>query len=148
MSVPKLTNEEAHRLLEMTKRSLVAEVGFPSCGGEEEFDVIGDTKKDVFAVKIYRGKIQPFKCNIGARIRKNGTMLLELHINPTNIHRNPDGEKIYGSHWHIYTEEYGRAYAFPAGDIREDAFVENTIAFLTKFNVVEQPQINYQLEVL
>ncbi|OUQ37188.1 hypothetical protein [Faecalibacterium sp. An122] len=105
MSVPKLTNEEAHRLLEMTKRSLVAEVGFPSCGGEEEFDVIGDTKKDVFAVKIYRGRIKPFKYNIGARIRKNGTMLLELHINPTTIHYNPDGKKICGSHWHIYIQK-------------------------------------------
>ena len=73
---------------------------------------------------------------------------IELHINPSNVHRNPDGEKICGSHWHIYTEEYGRTYAFPAEDVQEDAFVDNTIAFLTKFNVVEQPNINYQLELL
>ena len=148
MSVSKLTNAEAHRLLEMTKRSLIAELNFPACGDEKEFDVVGDTKKDIFAIKIYRGKIQPFKYNIGARIKKNGTMLLELHINPSNVHRNPDGEKICGSHWHIYTEEYGRTYAFPAEDVQEDAFVDNTIAFLTKFNVVEQPNINYQLELL
>ena len=73
-------------------------------------------------------------------------MLLELHISPSNVHYNPNGEKICGSHWHIYTEEYGRNYAFPAEDVQEDAFVDNTIAFLTKFNVVEQPNINYQLE--
>ena len=135
MSVSKLTNAEARRLLDMTKRSLIAELNFPTRGDEKEFDVVGDTKKDIFAIKIYRGKIQPFKYNIGARIKKNGTMLLELHINPSNVHRNPDGEKICGSHWHIYTEEYGRTYAFPAEDVQEDAFVDNTIAFLTKFNV-------------
>ena len=33
-------------------------------------------------------------------------------------------------------------------DVTENAFVDNTIAFLTKFNVVEQPNINYQLELL
>ena len=141
MSVSKLTNAEARRLLNMTKRSLIAELNFPTRGLEKEFDVVGDTKKDIFAIKIYRGKIQPFKYNIGARIKKNGTMLLELHINPSNVHRNPDGEKICGSHWHIYTEEYGRNYAFPAEDVQEDAFVDNIIAFLMKFNVVEQPNI-------
>lgn len=94
MSVSKLTNAEARRLLDMTKRSLIAELNFPTRGDEKEFDVVGDTKKDIFAIKIYRGKIQPFKYNIGARIKKNGTMLLELHINPSNVHRNPDAKKI------------------------------------------------------
>ena len=148
MSSNKLTDAEARQLLEMTKKSLVQEINFPTCGNEKEFDVVGDTKKDIFAIKIYRGKIQPFKYNIGARIKKNGTILLELHISPSSVHYNPNGEKICGSHWHIYTEEYGRHYAFPAEDVQEDAFVDNTIAFLTKFNVVEQPSINYQLELL
>lgn len=148
MSVAKLTDAEARRLLEMAKRSLIAEMNFPTRGSAKEFDVIGDTKNDIFSINIYRGKIQPRKYNIGARIKKNGIMLLELHINPTNVHYNPNGEKISSSHWHIYTEEYGRTYAFPADDINDDDFVENTIAFLTRFNVVEQPNISYQLEML
>ena len=84
MSSNKLTDAEARQLLEMTKKSLVQEINFPTRGNEKEFDVVGDTKKDIFAIKIYRGKIQPFKYNIGARIKKNGTMLLELHISPSN----------------------------------------------------------------
>ena len=123
MSIAKLTDIEARRLLDMTKRALIAELDFPNRGNEKEFDVIGDTKKDVFSINIYRGKIQPLKYNIGARIKKNGIMLLELHINPSNIHFNPDGEKICGSHWHIYTEEHGRTYAFPADDIQSDTFI-------------------------
>lgn len=148
MSIPKLTNEEARRLLDMTKRSLTDGLAFPNRGDEKEFDVAGNTKKDVFTIKIYRGKIQPLKYNIGARIKKNGILLLELHINPSTVHPNPDGKMIRGSHWHVYTEEYGRAYAFPAEDIQSDDFINNTIAFLTRFNVVEKPNITYQLELL
>lgn len=148
MGVPKLTNEEARRLLDMIKRSLVMRIQFPARGTEKEFSVMGDTKDDIFAIKIYRGKVNPIKYNFGARIKKNGILLLELHISASNKHSNPDGEKICGSHWHIYSEEYGRAYAFPAEDIQADAFVDNTIAFLTKFNVVKKPDITYQLELL
>ena len=39
---------EDKKLLEMIKRSLVAEVKFPDRGGKIKFDVIGDTKKDTF----------------------------------------------------------------------------------------------------
>lgn len=72
---------------------------------------------------------------------------MELHMNPTGVHRNPDGEKIRGSHWHIYTEEFGRSFAFLADDIQSDSFVENTIYFLTKFNVIEKPNVICQLEL-
>ena len=107
MSTIKITQAEAERLLSMAKRSLVAKVEFPLPEKDEEFDLIGDTKKDIFAVNIFRGKINAFKYNIGARIKKNGILLLELHINPSNVHINPDGKKITGNHWHIYSEEYG-----------------------------------------
>lgn len=56
MSSNKLTDAEARQLLEMTKKSLVQEINFPTRGNEKEFDVVGDTKKDIFAIKIYRGK--------------------------------------------------------------------------------------------
>ena len=72
MSVAKLTQAEAQRLLEMIKRSLITEIEFPTSGKSVEFGVRGDTKKDTFSVNIYRGKIQPLKYNIGARIKKNG----------------------------------------------------------------------------
>lgn len=148
MSDTKLTDNEAKKLLKMIKRSLVTEVKFPDRGGKIKFDVIGDTKKDLFSIDIYRGKINPYKYDMGALVKKNGTMLLQLHINPSNIHTNPDGKKIVGSHWHIYTEKYGRAFAFPAVNILADEFVDNTIAFLTEFNVVEQPNVSFQLELL
>lgn len=146
MSDVKLTQAEAETLIEMVKRSLVAEISFPTRGKHIEFDVVGDSKQDTFAINIYRAKIQPRKYNLSARIKKKGILLLELHINPTTVHQNPNGEKIEGSHWHIYHEEYGRSVAFPADDIEADRFVDNTIEFLIKFNVVERPNILYQEE--
>lgn len=148
MATIKLTDAEARQLLEMMKYTLTAEVQVPVKGQTEEFDVVGDTKKDVFSINVYRGKIQPLKYSMGARIKKNGIMLLELHLNPTNVHYNPDGEKITGSHWHIYSEEHGRLQAFPAEDIESDHFVDNTLLFLDRFNVVKKPTITYQLEIL
>ena len=88
------------------------------------------------------------KYEIGARIKKNGILLLELHINPGKPHLNPDGTKLVGSHWHIYTEEFYRSLAFPADDIKSNDFVNNTIHFLERFNVIEKPDIHYQLELL
>ena len=144
----KLTQEEAEHLLNMAKKSLVEGITFPEKGHDIEFDVVGSEKKDLFATKIYRGKINPVKYEIGARIKKDGILLLELHVNPSTIHVNPDGKKIVGSHWHVYSEEYGRRQAFPADDIHSEHFVENTILFMEKFNIIEKPSINYQLELV
>lgn len=148
MSANKLTNTEAERLITMIKHSLVTDIQFPARSKEEEFHVLGETKKDLFTIGIYRGKINPLKYNIHARIKLNNILLMELHIGKNLVHPNPNGEKIKGNHWHIYTEEYGRRFAFPAENIEDDAFVENTIAFMTKFNIIEQPKITYQLELL
>lgn len=144
----KISQVEADELLRMLKEALVREITFPSSGQQVEFKVKGQTANNIFAVNIYRGKIQKLKYNIGARIEVNGTMLLELHIGATNTHFNPDGEKITGNHWHIFHDGLERKWAFPAEDIQSDKFVENTILFLEKFNVVEQPNIIYQQELL
>lgn len=142
----KLTQEEADKMISMLKKTLKHGFEFPNQGKSIEFDVVGNTKKDLFTTKIYRGKINPYKYDIGARITKNGIPLLELHINPSNVHINPDGTKVTGSHWHIYDEKYGRKFAFEAGDIKGNEFIENTILFLNKFNVVEKPFIYSQYE--
>lgn len=150
MSSERLTDAEATRLLTMLKHALIQELVFPARGEKQEFELEGETNRDLFTVCIYRGRIQSMKYEIGARIQKNNILLLELHINPRGIHQNPepDGRKITGNHWHVYSEQYGRTMAFPADDIQSDLFVENTIRFLTEFHVVEPPVIRAQLELL
>lgn len=148
MSCIKITQAEANRLLNMLKRTLLLEINFPMRGKSTEFNVIGDKKQDVFVINIFRGKINRLKYNIGARVVKNNILLLELHINPSNRHINPDGKEITGSHWHVYSEKYGRLWAFSAEEIDSEKFVENTIDFLDKFNVIDKPNINYQIELI
>ena len=60
LSSNKLTDAEARQLLEMTKKSLVQEINFPTRGNEKEFDVVGDTKKDIFDQKeiFYSDNVQ------------------------------------------------------------------------------------------
>lgn len=143
-----LTQEEADRMLHMLKHSLTEYIEFPTKGTSIEFDLLGDSDKYLFTTKIYRGKINRLKYDIGARIKKDGILLLELHINPGNTHINPDGTKIIGSHWHIYTEEYDRKFAVTAEDIESDAFVDNTVIFLKNFHVIDLPSITFQMELV
>ena len=72
---------------------------------------------------------------------------MELHINSGNRHINPDGQKITGSHWHYYTQEYGLKNAFPAADLSSKNFVENTVLFLKEFHIVNTPIINHQTDL-
>lgn len=141
----KITDETAKRLLSMLKYTLVPFVTIPSAGKSESFEVAGnDVERDRFSILLYRGKIRSSKFNIGARISLNGLRLLELHINPTNIHFNPDRSRIEGTHWHIFTAEHGMHVAFPAEEITSDNFVENTLLFLKRFHVVEPPVVYYK----
>ena len=70
----RLTQEEAEHLLSMLKKSLADEIAFPEKGASIEFDVVGSEKKDLFATRIYRGRINSTKYEIGARIKKDGIM--------------------------------------------------------------------------
>ena len=148
MSAVKLTQQEADSLISMLKHTLTDEVYFPKQGKKAIFQVEGTTKRDNFTIQIYRGNINRLKYDIGARITSKGIPLLELHINPTTKHPNPDGTIIQGSHWHIYTEEYGRGLAVEADDIESDHFIENTMKLLERFNVVEPPEVFMQAEII
>lgn len=134
---PKLTQAEAEEMLQMLKRAMIDVINAPEGGNSLTFDAEGVTKKGRFIIGIYRGKIDAGKCNYSARIKINGIPLLELHVGAKNMHFNKDeSTPITGSHWHIYTEKDPR-YAYPADDVTSDSFVENTVLFLRKFNIID-----------
>lgn len=148
MAYSQIKQEEIERLLEVLKKALVNSINFPERGQSESFQVKAIASNDLFTVNIYRGNVNREKYNLGALIEKQGVPILELHIGPGNRHTNPDGTIIEGNHWHIYSELYGRAQAFPAEDIQNDKFVDNTILFLDKFHVIEKPEVYFQYETL
>lgn len=137
----KLTTQEAEQLIKMLKKTIEKEIYLPSSGTNIKFDVQGSTKKHIFSISLYRGKINPNKGNYTALIKRNNTVLLSLDTSPAARHMNPDGRVIKGPHWHIYTEEYGRSYAYPALNITDSDFVKNTLLFLEEFHVIEKPTI-------
>lgn len=143
----RIKQDDAEKLLGALKKSLSTHINFPEKGTSETFQVKSIEGNDIFKINIYRGNVNRFKYNIGALISKDSIPLLELHIGPGNRHINPDGEIIEGSHWHIYSEQYGTSQAFPAEDMNSERFVENTISFLDRFNVIEKPEIYYQSEL-
>ena len=146
--VETLSQNEAQELIVMLKKTLVAEIKFPTKGTQSEFKVQGPTRRHVFAINIFRGRIDKDKYNINARISKNGIMLMQLHIGETIQHMNPDRRKVNGSHWHFYHEEHGMGIAEEAENINSTDFVKNTILLFDKFNILEKPKISYQLEML
>ena len=148
MGVYKLTQQEADEMIAMLKHTLEDVVNIPERGKKTTFQVEGTSKRDNFTIQIFRGAINRLKYDIGARITVAGVPLLELHINPSNKHSNPDGSTIIGSHWHIYSEQYGRSFAIEAEDIQSDQFIENTLLLLHRFNVVECPDIQMQAELI
>ena len=130
----KLTTQEAEQLIKMLKKTIEKEIYLPSKGTNIRFDVQGRSKKDIFSISLYRGKINPNKGNFTALIKRNNTVLLSLDTASAAKHMNPDGQVIKGPHWHIYTEEYGRGY-----------FVKNTLLFLEEFHVIEKPKMTEQI---
>lgn len=146
LSKPILTQTEADTLLNMLKKSLDEYLSLPSPGDNTEITVSGIDSNDTFKISIFQSKIAK-KINFGARVSKNNVMLLELHINPTNVHPNPNGEKIIGNHWHIYKEGYDIRWAFPAEDMGNQNFVELTLKYFEKFKVIETPHIDFKLDV-
>lgn len=142
-----ISQSEAEELISMLKKSLIDLLYIPDRGKSKDFEVVGESTKNKFIIHIHRGGIKNHKINYNARIKSNNVTLLELHLNPTNVHVNPDGEKFTGSHWHIYRERYGHKWALPADDITSDDFIENTIKFLERFHVIKKPEIIFQEEL-
>jgi hypothetical protein len=109
----RLTQKEADMLIDMLKKTAVNEIAFPDSKGRVEFDVFGDRREDIFAVNISRKGINANGASYQGRTRSKGIILMRLDVNPTAIHINPDGEKITGTHLHVYTEKYGESFAVP-----------------------------------
>jgi len=140
----RLTQAEADMLIDMLKKFVEKRVlEFPSTKGKLSFDVIGERRTDEFVVSIDRKGLNALGCTYQGRLKSNNLILLRLDINPTAIHKNPSsGEKIHGSHLHIYTEEHDIREAIPF-DTEEKNMYELCFVFFERFHVVEPPTLTY-----
>jgi len=140
----KLTQKEADMLIEMLKKTVEKEILFPNGKGRVEFDVLGDRREDIFAINISRKGINAAGATYQGRVRTSGAILMRLDVNPTAVHPNPDGEKITGTHLHVYTEEHDMALAIPF-DIENKDLYQVCYSFFEQFHIIEPPDVIQQL---
>ncbi|WP_278801945.1 DUF6978 family protein [Bifidobacterium pullorum] len=133
-----LSQDEADRLISEVKHAVEQVFCMPSEGEKNaEFHVQSDSDDEDFIIALYRGSINKGRHSVSARITRLGIPLLRLCVNG-QPHQNPDGERIGGTHWHVYTEGLDDWVAFPA-NLESEGFAEDTIALLDKFNVIRKP---------
>ncbi len=92
---------------------------------------------------MFKGAINADRHSMSARITRLGVPLLRLCVNGST-HTNPDGERISGTHWHIYKEGEDDWNAQTA-DIESPDFVNDTIRLLDRFNVIHRPDFQEKL---
>lgn len=104
--------------------------------------VLGDDGEK-FTIAVFKGAINADRHSMSARITRLGVPLLRLCVNGST-HTNPDGERISGTHWHIYKEGEDDWNAQTA-DIESPDFVNDTIRLLDRFNVIRRPDFQEKL---
>jgi hypothetical protein len=144
----KLTQAEAELLIAMLKKTAEKyQLKFPTGRGGIQFDVVGERRNDEFVVNIDRKGINAQGCTYQGRIKSNNVILLRLDVNPSAVHINPsNGEKIVGSHLHVYSEEYEMSEAIPF-DVQDNDLLDLCYTFFEKFNIVEAPSITHQISM-
>lgn len=141
-----LSQEDAEQLITEMKNTIEHEFVMPAPGEQNsEFHVLGKNSRTEYAIALFRGKRDPNKHSISARINKTGTQLMRLCVQGAP-HTNPDGTRITGAHLHIYREGYDTRYAKPV-NIQSPDFVADTILLLKEFNVISMPTFQDGIEV-
>lgn len=93
-----------------------------------------------YILRAYRGKIELNRFSIHIRFKNYHHHLVRVDFNPGNIHINPDGKRIKGSHIHIYNNEYDKKdqLAIPIDESdfpNVNTLIEAYIEFLTYTNI-------------
>lgn len=132
-----LSQDEAERLIAAIKNAVEEMFRMPAAGEHNaEFHVKADDGEE-FAIAVYQGTKNMARHQVSARVTRLGIPLIRLCVNGST-HNNPDGTRVPGTHWHVYTEGHDDFVAYPA-DLKSDGFVEATMALLDKFNVIKRP---------
>lgn len=106
-----ITQSEADTLIAMKKYFIDQKTITLSPGTDETRELLGDDKQERFLLDLWRGTIRLSKYRYQTRARKI-IILVRLCVDGSP-HTNPDGNKIDGTHLHIYKEGYEDKWAYP-----------------------------------
>jgi hypothetical protein len=139
-----MTDSEAESLIADLKRlvSMDKNLQLPKQGEKGNYPTESSYKSDKFTVFIYRGSKEMGKITYHAMDNATNTPLLRLDVNAQE-HTNPDGEKISGSHLHIFKEGYEIKYAIEF-DIENKDLICLTKQFFLDFHVMDLSEVLLQ----
>jgi len=107
-----LTQSEADQLMTMVKRFLrpPAAVTIPP-GADDTYELVGPNEREKFLLDVWRGTLRLSKLRFQNRVR-TAVVLVRLDVDGAP-HTNPDGERLAGTHLHLFREGYEDRWAFP-----------------------------------
>ncbi|MGH9352164.1 MAG: DUF6978 family protein [Terriglobia bacterium] len=107
-----LTQAEADYLMGVVKHFVraPASITIPP-GVDETFELADPNDRERFSLDIWRGTLRLSKLKFQHRVR-TVIVLARLDVDGAP-HTNPDGQRLSGSHMHLFREGYDDRWAYP-----------------------------------
>lgn len=107
-----ITQSEADEFMQMAKRFVrpPATITIPP-GLDESHELVDLANRERFTLDIWRGTLRLTKLKFQNRVRTI-VVLARLDVDGAP-HTNPDGQKVSGTHLHLFKEGYEDRWAYP-----------------------------------
>jgi hypothetical protein len=107
-----LTQAEADQLMQTTKHFVrgPATISIPP-GVDDTYELAGPGDRETFFLDVWRGTLRLTKLRFQNRVR-TVVVLARLDIAGAP-HTNPDGQRLSGTHLHLFKEGYDDRWAYP-----------------------------------
>ena len=107
-----LTQAEADQFMQMVKRFVraPASITIPP-GVDDTYDLVGPNDRERFLLDVWRGTLRLSKLKFQNRARAV-IVLVRLDVDGAP-HTNPDGQRLSGTHLHLFQEGYDDRWAYP-----------------------------------
>jgi hypothetical protein len=107
-----LTQAEADQFIQMAKRFVraPASITIPP-GADDTYDLVGPSDRERFLLDVWRGTLRVTKVKFQNRARAV-IVLVRLDVDGAP-HTNPDGQRLSGTHLHLFREGYDDRWAYP-----------------------------------
>lgn len=107
-----LTQAEAEQLIQMVKHfvNAPAVISIPP-GADDTYELAGPNDREKFLLDVWRGTLRLTKLRFQDRVR-TVVVLVRLDVDGAP-HSNPDGQRLAGTHLHIFREGFDDKWAYP-----------------------------------
>lgn len=135
-----ITQAEADALLQLIKHFVrpPASITIPP-GSDESYELNDTAGRETFLLDVWRGTLRLTKVKFQNRVR-TVIVLARLDVDGAP-HTNPDGQRLAGTHLHLFKEGYDDRWAYPVDatvfTLLSDA--ETTFQEFCRFCNIESP---------